>query len=47
MVTNNITYFIFELKNPRMLILWEKNSSMSKIAATLARLILVVIFAIA
>ena len=47
METKNIPYFIFELKNPRMLILWRRLVLWVKIAATLAGHVLVVIVAVA
>ena len=37
MENKNIPYFIFELKNPRTLILWRRLVLWEKIAATLAR----------
>ena len=42
--TKNIHFFIFELKNRRMLILWTRLVLWIKIAATLASHVLVVIF---
>ena len=42
MLTKNMFYFIFELKNPRMLILWRKLVVWVKITATLASCILVI-----
>ena len=47
METKNIPYFIFELKNPRMLILWRRLVLRVKIASTLAGHILVVIVVVA
>ena len=47
METKNIAYLIFELKNPRMLILWRRLVLWVKIAATLASHVLVVIFVVA
>ena len=44
METKNVPYFIFELKNPRMLILWRRLVLCVNIAATLAYHVLVVIF---
>ena len=44
METKNMHFFIFELKNPRMLILWRRLVLWIKMAATLASDILVVIF---
>ena len=47
MEIENIPYFIFELKNPWMLILWRRLVQWVKIAANLASYILVVIFVVA
>ena len=47
METKNIFYFIFELKNPRMVILWRRLVLWVKIAAALANQVLVVIFIVA
>ena len=41
------TFLIFELKNPRMLILWRRLVLWVKMAATLASHVLVVIFVVA
>ena len=47
MEAKNIPYFIFELKNPRTLILWRALVLWVKIVATLASHVLVVIFVLA
>ena len=47
MDTKNIPYFIFELKNARMLILWRRLVLWVKIAAALASYVLVVNFVVA
>ena len=47
METKYILYFIFELKNPKTLILWRRLVLWVKIAATLASHVLVVISVIA
>ena len=47
METKNILFFIFELQNPRILILWTRLILWLKMAATLASHVLVVIFVVA
>ena len=47
METKSIPYFIFKLKNPRMLILWRRLVLWVKIAAALSSHLLVVIFVVA
>ena len=47
METKDILYFIFELKNPKTLILWRRLVLWVKIAATLASHVLVVISVVA
>ena len=45
--TKNIQFFIYELKNPRMLIPWWRLVLWVKMAATLASHVLAVIFVVA
>ena len=47
METKNIPYFIFKLKNPRMLILWRRLILSVKMAAAFSSHLFVVIFVVA